>query len=199
MSRTFNRSTLQGDLDHMGESISLVNQFQVDQVILNCGEYNDLEKKLQKVLKQKNVPYNQCVKELRMNAYALQFLNTKIYENENDNSSVVYFSYQGVQFLLMGDAGIGKEKDILNRYDLEGIDFLKVGHHGSSSSSSKEFIHQIQPRYSLISVGKNNRYGHPKESVLDILKNSKIYRTDLDGSIEIQIHRRGYQIETGRS
>ncbi|MDD6879592.1 MAG: MBL fold metallo-hydrolase, partial [bacterium] len=66
------------------------------------------------------------------------------------------------------------------------IDFLKIGHHGSNTSSSEEFINIINPKYSLISVGKKNRYGHPKESVLDMLSNSRIYRTDLDGSIEIK-------------
>ena len=96
----------------------------------------------------------------------------------------------------MGDAGIEKEKDILNKYNLRDIDFLKVGHHGSNTSSSKEFIESINPKYSLLSVGKNNRYGHPKDSVLDILSNSKIYRTDINGSIKIQLNKNGYTIRT---
>ena len=54
----------------------------------------------------------------------------------------------------------------------------------------------INPKYSIISVGKNNRYGHPKDSVLKILSSSKIYRTDLDGSIEIILNKKGYQIKT---
>jgi len=98
----------------------------------------------------------------------------------------------------MGDAGVDKEKDILKKYNLKDIDFLKVGHHGSNTSSSGYFIDNISPKYSLISVGKNNRHGHPKESVLDTLKNSKIYRTDLDGSIEIKLNKNGYKIKTCR-
>ena len=96
----------------------------------------------------------------------------------------------------MGDAEIDKENDILDKYNLSNIDFLKVGHHGSDTSSSKEFVNVIKPKYSLISVGKNNRYGHPKNSVLDTLKNSKIYRTDENGSIEIKINRNKYKIKT---
>ena len=96
----------------------------------------------------------------------------------------------------MGDAGVLKEKDILDKYGLKDIDFLKVGHHGSNTSSSKNFVERIKPKYSLISVGEDNKYGHPKESVLDILKNSKIYRTDLDGSIEIKLSKSGYKIKT---
>lgn len=99
----------------------------------------------------------------------------------------------------MGDASIVKEKDILKKYNMRNIDFLKVGHHGSSISSSKEFINSIKVKYSLISVGKNNRYGHPKESVINILKSSKIYRTDIDGSIEVKINKNGYKIKTYNS
>ena len=96
----------------------------------------------------------------------------------------------------MGDAGTEKEKDILEKYDLKDIDFIKIGHHGSNTSSSKYFIDKISPKYSIISVSKNNRYGHPKDSVLEILKNSKIYRTDITGSIEIKLNKDGYKIST---
>ena len=73
---------------------------------------------------------------------------------------------------------------------------IKVGHHGSKTSSSKEFINDINPKYSVISVGKNNRYGHPNKEVLDNLKNSKIYRTDQDGSIMFKIKNDKLKIET---
>ena len=96
----------------------------------------------------------------------------------------------------MGDAGVEVEEDLIEKYNLQDIDVLKVGHHGSKTSSSKNFINEINPKYSIISVGKNNRYGHPKEEVLDTLKNSKIYRTDLDGSIEIKLNKNGYKIRT---
>ena len=185
-----------GDYDHMGEAINLVNNFKVENVIFNCGTYNDLEKELIKVLEQKNIKYYSCIKEININKYKLQFLNTRVYDNENDNSSVIYLNYNNYKFLFMGDAGVEREEDILEKYNLKDIDFLKVGHHGSNTSSSKEFIDSVNPKYSLISVGKNNRYGHPKESVLDILRDSKIYRTDLDGSIEIKLNKSEYKIKT---
>ena len=96
----------------------------------------------------------------------------------------------------MGDAEINKEMDILDKYYIRDVDFLKVGHHGSKTSSSKEFITTINPRYSLISVGKNNSYGHPNKNVLDNLSNSTIYRTDISGSIKVIINRNGYKIKT---
>ena len=89
--------------------------------------------------------------------------------------------------MFMGDAGVDKEKDILEKYNLSNIDVLKVGHHGSKTSRSETFINNINPKYSIISVGKNNRYGHPNKEVLNNLSDSKIYRTDQDGSITFKI------------
>ena len=184
-----------GDYDHMGESINLVNNFKVEKVIFNCGEYNNLEKELIEVLEQNNINYYSCIKELNIDKYKLKFLNTGIYDNENDNSSVIYLNYNNYKFLFMGDAGINREKDILENYNIKDIDVLKVGHHGSKTSSSVDFINRINPKYSIISVGKNNRYGHPNDSVLETLKDSKIYRTDQDGSIIFKIKNNILKIE----
>ncbi len=98
--------------------------------------------------------------------------------------------------MFMGDSGIEKEKDILDKYNISDIDVLKVGHHGSKTSSDKEFINEINPNYSIISVGKNNRCGHPNKEVLNNLSDSKIYRTDQDGSIMFKIKKDKLQIET---
>lgn len=185
-----------GDYDHMGEAINLVDNFKVDNVIFNCGSYNDLEKELIKVLDKKKIKYYSCIKELNIDNNKLYFLHTKEYDNENDNSNVIYTELNNHKFLFMGDAGVEVEEDLIKKYNLQDIDVLKVGHHGSKTSSSIEFINEINPKYSIISVGKNNRYGHPKEEVLDTLKNSKIYRTDLDGSIEIKLNKNGYKIRT---
>lgn len=185
-----------GDYDHMGDSNVLVNNFKVKNVVFNCGPINTLEKELNKLLKEKQIPSYYCINKISIKNNKLEFLNTKYYDNENDNSNVIYTNYNNYRFLFMGDAGLSKEKDILKKYNLESIDFLKVGHHGSNTSSSEEFITNIHPKYSLISVGKNNKYGHPKESVLEVLSNSKVYRTDLNGSIEIKISNNKYMIKT---
>jgi competence protein ComEC len=96
----------------------------------------------------------------------------------------------------MGDAGVEVEEDLIEKYNLKDIDVLKVGHHGSKTSSRIEFINEINPKYSIISVGKNNRYGHPNKEVLNNLENSKIYRTDQDGSIMFKIRNNKLRIET---
>ncbi len=185
-----------GDTDHMGYSIDLIKNFKVKNVIFNCGEFNDLEKELIKVLDKKKIKYYSCIKELKIDDNKLYFLNTKEYDNENDNSNVIYTELNGYKFMFMGDAGIEKEKDILEKYNLSNIDVLKVGHHGSRTSSSIEFINEINPKYSIISVGRNNRYGHPNKEVLKNLEDSKIYRTDQDGSIMFKIKNNKLQIKT---
>ena len=188
--------TTHGDYDHMGEAINLVENFKVEKVIFNCGEFNDLEKELIYALDKKKIPYYSCIEELNIDDNKLFFINNKDYDNENDNSSVIYTELNNHKFLFMGDAGVEVEEDLIEKYNLNDIDVLKVGHHGSNTSSSKFFINNIKPKYAIISVGKNNRYGHPKSSVLDTLSNSKIYRTDLDGSIMFKINNNKLKIET---
>ena len=184
-----------GDYDHMGEAINLVNNFKVEKVIFNCGEFNNLESELIKLLDKKKIKYYSCIKELNIDKNKLYFLQTKEYDNENDNSNVIYTELNEYKFMFMGDASSTTEKEILNKYNLPNIDVLKVGHHGSKTSSSNEFINEINPKYSIISVGKNNRYGHPNKEVLNNLKDSKIYRTDKDGSIMFKISNK-LKIET---
>ena len=185
-----------GDYDHMGEAINLVENFKVEKVIFNCGLYNDLENELIEVLDKKKIKYYSCIKELNIDNNKFHFLQTKEYDNENENSNVIYTELNGYKFMFMGDAGVEKEKDILDKYNISNVDVLKVGHHGSKTSSSKSFINEINPKNSIISVGKNNRYGHPNKEVLNNLKGSKIYRTDQDGSIMFNIKNNKLKIET---
>ena len=136
------------------------------------------------------------VNKFKKDNYNLEFLNTKIYDNENDSSNVIYTELDGYKFMFMGDAEAKKEKGILDKYNLRDIEVLKVGHHGSKTSSSKNFISKINTKYSIISVGKNNRYGHPNKEVLNNLSDSKIYRTDQDGSVMFKIKNNKLEIET---
>ena len=180
----------------MGEAINLIDNFNIENVIFNIGTYNELEKDLIKILKEKNIKYYKNIKELNINDSKLYFLNTGIYDNENDDSNVIYFKLNNYKFLFMGDAGKKRKIDIIRKHNIKNIDFFKVGHHGSNTSSNKEFISTIKPKYSLISVGKNNRYGHPNKEVLNNLDNSKIYRTDINGEIQIKIIRNNFSIKT---
>ena len=180
----------------MGDSIYLINNYKVKNVILNNDDFNELETNLIKELKKKKIKYYQNVEKIPISNNIITILNTEEYDNENDNSNVIYIELNNYNFMFMGDAGVDKEKDILERYNISNIDVLKVGHHGSKTSSSKRFINKINPKYSIISVGKNNRYGHPNKEVLNNLERSKIYRTDEDGSIIFKIKNNKLKIET---
>ena len=120
-------------------------------------------------------------------------LNVKSFNNDSLVLLVIIDNYK---LLFMGDASINTEKDIMNNYDIGDVFILKVGHHGSKTSSSEEFINIVNSKYSIISVGKNNKFGHPNKEVLDNLSNSKIYRTDIDGSIMFKIKKDKLRIET---
>ena len=108
-----------GDYDHMGEAINLVNNFKVEKVVFNCGGFNDLEKELIKVLDKKKIKYYSCIKELNIDKNTLYFLQTKEYDNENDNSNVIYTELNGYKSMFMGDASTTTEIEILDKYNYQ--------------------------------------------------------------------------------
>ena len=185
-----------GDYDHMGESINLVNNFKVDNVIFNKDNYNELEQELINVLENNNIKYYNSVNYIDINNIRLYFLNDKIYDNENDNSNIIYFSYYNYNFLFTGDISSNVEKYLVNNCNLNKIDFLKVSHHGSDTSSSKYFIDKLNVVNSIISVGRNNIYNHPSILTLNNLENTNIYRTDIEGSIKVDLNKNRYKIKT---
>ena len=111
----------------------------------------------------------------------------------NNNSLVCKLIYKNFSMLFTGDIEEIAEKAILSKYinkqELLKADILKVAHHGSKTSSIKEFINAVSPKYAVIGVGKDNKFGHPYEKTLENLndKNVKIYRTDISGEIVIII------------
>lgn len=107
------------------------------------------------------------------------------YEDLNNYSIVVKVAFGNTSFLLTGDAEDVSEKEIMAKgFDVSST-VLKVGHHGSNSSTTSEFLNKVNPKYAVISVGKDNTYGHPKQNILDRLKGKSIpvYRTDESGTI----------------
>ena len=177
-----------GDEDHIGGALYLIDNFKVDNVILNKGDYTELEVELITHLKNKNIKYTNNINKIPLLGSYMYLLNTKKFSNENDNSIVTYFEYQKYKFLFMGDSSSKTEEYLINNYNLTNISFLKVGHHGSNTSSSPLFINKITTKVSLISVGRNNFYHHPNKEVLTNLSNSVIYRTDINKSIKIKIN-----------
>lgn len=119
---------------------------------------------------------------------SLKFLGPVfVSDNLNNMSLVIKLSYKDTSFLFMADAEEDEEGSLLRTYSAEDLhaDVLKVGHHGSESSSAPAFIKTVNPQFAVISVGKDNDYGHPHKQTLDTLKgqNINIFRTDRDGDI----------------
>lgn len=120
--------------------------------------------------------------------------------NRNNSSIVMKISYGDTSFLFTGDAEREEERDILNEgYDLSAT-VLKVGHHGSKNSTTYPFLREIMPEYAVISVGKNNGYGHPTEDVLSRLRDADVtvYRTDKQGDIVMVSDGKTVTVTAGR-
>lgn len=133
---------------------------------------------------------------------SVQFISpVKRYEEVNDLSIAVRISYGNTTFLFTGDAEWEAEHDMVNSgYRLDAT-LLKVGHHGSSSSTNYLFLREVMPKYAVISVGKDNSYGHPTEETLSRLRDagSEIYRTDELGSIVVRSDGQQLTFYTGDS
>ena len=108
----------------------------------------------------------------------------KQYSDLNNNSAVIKLVYKERSFLFMGDAETMSEDDIKESVK---SDVIKVGHHGSDSSSSIDFVNRVGTKYAVISVGEGNIYDHPYQEIIERWQDSgsKIYRTDLNGDIII--------------
>ena len=109
------------------------------------------------------------------------------YSDTNDTSIVLRIDYGATSFLLTGDMEADAERDLVNSGANLKVDVLQVGHHGSSTSTSYVFLNAVLPEMGIISCGVNNKYGHPHEETLSILRDAKVdvYRTDLQGTITI--------------
>lgn len=178
------------DSDHIGGLDAVVNKFNVKGLYLpeqtiTSDSYNDLIS----ACNQKQVPLNYLYKgdNFSIDNYIDLFVLSPSYiqDDNNLNSIVFKLSFKNKSFLFTGDAESSNESDIINSFNLEDIDFLKVGHHGSKSSTTSEFLDETTPDVAVISCGYKNQYGHPHNTTLKNLKDHNVttYRTDLSGDI----------------
>jgi len=178
-----------GDTDHLGEAQSIINNFDLRHVILNSYDVNYHEKKVIENLENREINYtfSSNMNILSIDNMKMQFLNLKDFGDENDNSLVIYTLIDKYKILFTGDASIKTEKEIIKVYNLNNVNILKVGHHGSKTSTSREFLDYLNPTYALISVGENNNFSHPHTSVIDSLNHKKIeiLQTSIHGSVKI--------------
>lgn len=149
------------DFDHNGALNSLITYFPVKQVLTNYEEF----------------PY-------KIGNLLFENFNIYNFNDSNDRSLVLMLNFYGNKFLFMGDTSKDVEEVIMKDFNVD-ADYIKLGHHGSKTSTGEEFIRAVSPKEAIISCGLDNYYGHPNKEVLDILEkeNIKIRRTDLEGTI----------------
>lgn len=149
------------DFDHSGAKDSLIQNFKVNNVLTQKEQF----------------PY-------QIGDLNIENLNTFDFTEENDKSLVLSLDFIGKKFLFTGDASVFTEEKIMEKYNVD-CDILKVGHHGSNTSTSEKFIKATSPEEAVISCGAKNYYGHPHKDIIDRLNkyNVKIRRTDEEGTI----------------
>lgn len=180
--------------DHYGSCDEVAEEIGVNTVIVNeAAPDNNTEKALMETFEKQgcdvitvSAGYSLTMGELEINILSPFELTDK---GGNNDSLVMKMTYRETTFLFTGDAEAKEESIILDTYTAETIsaDLIKVGHHGSNTSSSEEFLDAVDPSVALISVGEGNSYGHPHKSTIDNYneRDIQIYRTDELGDIVI--------------
>jgi competence protein ComEC len=182
------------DADHIGSLLDILKNYKVG-VIFESGALTDskIYQNLQIEIKKQNIPDILAKRGMRLDIGGGAMIDILFPDRDvaswatNDGSVVARMTYGKTSIMLTGDATIKTEKIILseNTFSQLTSTILKVGHHGSRTSTSESFAQAVSPTYALISDGKDNSYGHPHQETLNTLAQlgAKIFRTDLLGSI----------------
>ena len=188
--------------DHIGGLAGALNYATADLVLCNVEDYST--KAFSSFKKYAELNGGGIVVPSVGDIYSLGSATVEILScsSEYSNDSIVLVvRYGGNSFLFTGDMERESEIELCEQYSDEyPIDLLKVGHHGSDTSSSYRFIRMLMPEYAVISVGENNNYGHPTDAVLSRLSDAdvKTYRTDLNGDIYVYSDGKNITIETAK-
>lgn len=184
------------DADHTGSASEVIQNFQVKEVVIGTDSeefYRDKDS-IQSALS-KNIPIKRVKKGDRWTVNDATFYILHPYQKSddvNDSSIVIFAKIGGLTWLFTGDASESVEQELIKAFPKLRVDILKVGHHGSKTSSSKNFLEHIKPKVAVISVGKDNRYGHPHHQVLEEMKQleTSILRTDMEGAVTYKYQRK---------
>lgn len=192
--------------DHLGGFLHLKDYFSFDKVIqMPLDHTSDTYIQWLEYLKSENIPVNSVVADDLIEVEQDISFRVLWPESEdglgeyslNNTSVVLMLKFKDFRALLMGDAEALVEEQIVNSQDSLEANVLKVGHHGSITSSSENFVNSVLPQIAVISVGKDNKFGHPSEDVIERLmeKGIEIYRTDEFGTVEVITNGERFWIE----
>ncbi|MCQ1061939.1 DNA internalization-related competence protein ComEC/Rec2 [Staphylococcus aureus] len=180
--------------DHIGEVEYIISHIKIKHIVIyNKGYSSNTLMLLSKLSHKYNIKLMDVrqVSSFKLGDSSFLFFDSFIpnSRDKNEYSIITMITYQNKKVLLMGDASKNNESLLLKKYNLPEIDILKVGHHGSKTSSSKEFIEMIKPKISLISSGKNNMYHLPNIEVVKRLQRirSRIYNSQQNGQVTIDL------------
>ena len=175
--------------DHIGNMSYIINNYKVinfysPKIQNNTTAFENMAESLsRKNIKIRILKANNKSIDLGENTLVEIFSpNLDIYDNLNNYSPIIKISYGNNSFLFTGDAEENLEEEVISKSFNLKSDVLKIGHHGSSTSTSRNFLEKVNPIITVISVGKDNSYGHPTKETLDKIKGTSIYRTDINGS-----------------
>lgn len=173
-----------GDKDHLGEAKTIISNIPVDKIIINANKINYYE---QEILNKNTIIGTEGLT-FKLKDLTFIELGTNL-DDENDSSQIYLVGYKNIKILLTGDASVKSEEEMLSKYNLGKINILKVGHHGSKTSTSEYLLKEIEPDIALISSGRDNKFNHPHQEVISRLKkhNTKIYNTKNDGTVTLDL------------
>ena len=177
--------------DHIGGLDDVIESFEIGNVYLPDTSSSSMSfKNLVESISQSGAKVNRAYAGVTMideTDIRAEFLApvSNYYEDENNYSSVLKLTYKGFSFLFTGDAETISEYDMIENGAYLKSDVLKVGHHGSTTSTSNQFLRAVNPAVAVISVGRDNSYGHPHREILERLSDLKLYRTDLNGTVTV--------------
>nr|WP_248680325.1 DNA internalization-related competence protein ComEC/Rec2 [Staphylococcus chromogenes] len=187
--------------DHMGELKELADKVTIKNIIINPHHFNrDLLHEVIDITKSEQAILHSAfeLKTLKLDEFQFQFLNATIKnsENPNEHSIITLANIYNNRILLMGDATVANEDLLRQKYNIPKINILKVGHHGSKTSTSENFLATIRPEIALISSGKNNMYRLPHPEILERLSKQDIatYNTAENQNLTIQFTSENYTL-----
>ncbi len=177
--------------DHIGSMRQIVEQFEIGEIYMPRVSHNSKTyEKLLLAIQNKGLRIHTARAGLLLEpepGISLSFIApcSESYEEKNDYSAVIRLTYEQTSFLFTGDAEKVSEQEMLTGGATLTADVLKVGHHGSKTSSHLEFLQAVQPQYAVISVGADNSYDHPHRVTLNKLNDLGItvFRTDENGTV----------------
>ncbi len=178
-----------GDMDHIGGAPAILSELSIDEVLIPISiERSEMERRVLGIA-ETNQAKNRIVgagARWKVGQDFFQIISPlEKLEDKNEGSIVLYASFGGKRWLFTGDLGAKGEAELITQFARMDVDVLKIGHHGSKTSSSEIFLDSIQPETAVISVGEGNRYGHPHAEVVERLESHKVklYRTDTQGAV----------------